>query len=82
MKHPAIIILNALLNGCELEYEGFTYCMSENNLFGYKVLNDDNEEKMIVIDLSLNWFVKFCEKLDESELVALAASAALKSWRK
>jgi len=67
MKHPALIVLKALLNGFTVKDGDHNLICSENNEIGVKI----NDDQMITVDYTLNGFIKFCEKLPEAQIIEL-----------
>lgn len=92
MKHPSLIVLNALLNGQSIKTNtGHTICMSEDNKLCYEMLVEQfppnkkdvqTELKLFQADWDFNGFIKFCEQIPEEDIVALAASNALVQIKK
>lgn len=79
MKHPSLIVLNALLKGQEIVTKNNTYLMSEDNQFGVKVTDDNGESCVMVTDYSINWLIKFSESLSQNELTLLTCNNVLNS---
>lgn len=79
MKHPSLIVLKALLLGIKIKHNGDTICMSENNQIGIQL--DYPSDQMYMVDWSFNWFMMFCEKLPEQQIVELAAQIALNEMK-
>lgn len=76
--HNSLILLKALLQGHQLETsDGVVLCMSDQNEFGTKITTTEGEELVMIQDWSLNWFIKFAEKLSDEKITQLAASLAL-----
>lgn len=78
-KHPALIVLKALLQGIVIEAEDCTLCMSDDNRFGFQL--EQPSDKMYVSDWSLNWFIKFCENISEEKLIKIATQMALSEMK-
>lgn len=79
MKHPAVIVLNALLNGLEIKDQGFTYCMSEDNELCWIAKSDKDEQLLFKANWDLNGFIKFCENIPDEEIAALVGSLVVKN---
>lgn len=76
MNHPAVIILNALLNGQEIKTNNMTYVMSNDDQFGVKVIDESGEECVMITDYSINWLLKFANSLTPDEITLIAANTA------
>ena len=86
MKHPAEIVLRALLLGQRVKIEGFTYVWQDDQILivAKRILDwgkaTENEEEMLLGThghMALGYFIRACEKLKLDEVAAIAATNAL-----
>lgn len=72
-KHPSEIVLRALRHGLQVK----DMVMSEDGEVA-TVLQDG----CVVIPWDINDFIKWCEKIPEEDIIAIAGSLALQHLRK
>ena len=77
-------ILQYLYEGNTIKIDGYTYCMSENNEVGVMVYDENmiSNEKMLLVDYSLNDFIKICDKLSNEDIFILCANKVLQDHNK
>lgn len=81
MKHPALVILKALLEGRRVEMNGHTYTKVDTDdgfrlaIVGHVI--DEDKEVFLGCEMSLNVFVEMCAKLPEEEVVGVVAQLAM-----
>lgn len=87
-KHPALIVLRALILGLPVDMGGEEYWMDEETRqFGVwrrSVNTETREEKDVFlgVDITLAGFVKRCEGFSEEQLIELAANITLNELRR
>ena len=74
-QHNLLIVLEALLNGKEIQFNDETKIISELGRFYIRtVTKDDNGKKKptnISLDCSMNHFKKLCDKMEDSYIEKL-----------
>jgi hypothetical protein len=87
-RKPAYeIVLNALQAGLTVRLGDREYMMQDDQIVikvtCYKNgLDKDCEEKMLVIDMTLNNFISLCNQIPENELFGIGCSVALTNMHK
>lgn len=86
MKHPALIILKALLEGhtIKMKYAGHDRDISmEDGMFGewvdvYKGGETyPSEQRFMKYDIDISSFIKLCEEMPSKDLICIAANIVL-----
>ena len=88
-RHPATIILEALLAGCEITIGAHTYELAEQTEGDVSTLDlymastrrvDDGavEDILILHDMSFRHFLRLAARATEQELVAIGGTCALR----
>lgn len=80
MRHPALIILEALLGGELVHVNGEVVAMAENNKLGMPMLG--NADKVITYDCDISSFINMCEKATKEEIFGITANTALNKVKK
>lgn len=81
MKHPAEIVLRAMLQGIQVELDGVKYSIQDGNLVFhvtcYHLDNGIEEEGVFGSDMSLAYFLKACEQMSEEQKIGLVGALGL-----
>lgn len=85
MKHPAEILLKALLTGRILAFEEFQFKIEDNELQwrcqNSKVVDlstGKQEEVWFSCDMTVTQFIKHANDMSEADIVAMSATTALR----
>lgn len=78
----ALIVLEHLQWGHELDMDGHRWALGEDLTFGVILTLENGEERVGSVDLSLTGFLKMCAKLDDDLVIGLAASNALNQTKR
>lgn len=87
-RHPALIVLQSLLDGYPATIEGEEYWMDEETrevVIRRESMNTQTGEKKEVflrIDMNVGAFFKMCEKLPEKAVIEIAANKVLNDLRR
>lgn len=87
-RHPALIVLQSLLDGYPVPIEGEEYWMDEETkevVIRRESENTQTGEKKEVflrIDMNVGAFFKMCERLPEKSLIEIAANKVLNDLRR
>lgn len=76
MKHPAEILLKILLNGGEIEYEGFTYCIIDEQLCVHY------GDGVVILDCTVGSFINMANKIGKNELWLKACALKLRNYER
>jgi hypothetical protein len=80
MKHPAEILLRALLLGRDLQMGAFLYRLEDGHLYivGRRISSRGEEsEQLLGTSLTLDEFVRFAESMPEDEIMGVGMDNAL-----
>jgi len=86
-RHPAVIVLEALLEGQRLTSEGECYCLSEEYSFGVvrRVVEDYEKDpdgrETVFGSLSVQAFIHLCLSLPEETVIGLSFQSAVTKAR-
>lgn len=87
-RHPALIVLQALLDGYPVPIEGEEYWMDEETrevVIRRESENTQTGEKREVflrIDMNVGAFFKMCERLPEKAVIEIAGNKVLNDLRR
>ena len=86
MEMNSLTVLKALLIGLEVEFDDLKYCMSEDNQLCWvgQVYHGGeciDPYRLHVADISLNEFIKMCERLPADYLKDLKVDLAFNAYK-
>lgn len=77
-KKPAVLVLEALLEGHEVKIGETTYVMGDRHDLCWVGLTDRGEKRyMVVLGAGMPEFIALCDSMTEAETSALGANVAL-----
>ncbi len=78
MRHPAVLLLDALLEGIEVKIGETTYVMGDRHDLCWVGMTDGGEKRyVVVLGETLPDFVKLAESMTADERTMLAANLGL-----
>ncbi len=83
MKHKALSVLKTLLQGNTFEHDGYKYQLSEDDklcIVSRYVSGGVTSERLLVPDISFNYFLKICSEVSDKEASMLNADTALNDY--
>ena len=79
-KHPALIVLKALLQGQSVSLDGYQAKLVDNKFYiRFERILETKETEVcyMPIDCPLDWFLKSCEDLSDKEIAILVCNITL-----
>jgi hypothetical protein len=78
VRHPATIVLSAMLEGQRIQIGEMTYVMGDSHDLCWVGRTDSGEERyVVVLGADLPSFIKLCESMNEAEVARVSANSAL-----
>lgn len=82
MKHPAVVVLSALLNGQRVKIGEMTYVLGDNLDLCWVGTTDSGEERyVVVLGADLPYFIRLCQDLTPAETMIVAGNNVLSGLR-
>lgn len=71
LKPKYLRVLDVLEKGGRVKIDGYTLAMSENKEIGTIAHCSEQGEVLMILDIGINNFIKWCEKLEEKDIPML-----------
>jgi len=86
-KHPALIVLQSLLDGIPVEIEGESYWLDEKKRLvvereAIDLKTQKSREVFLLVDMSIGAFLNMCERLSDEDIITIAGNNLLNQARR